>query len=96
MFSRHLGFEITLLITVCALALFSVPVAQGPCILFHGPVTGLRSFRTKRKLLMAMARAAFGCAGRWIAASLTLMSLAPRSLSLPEFLPPEFLSILRC
>jgi len=96
MFSRHSGFEITLLVTVCALAIFSVPIAQGPCILFHGPVMGLRSFRTKRKLLMAMARAAFGLTGRWAATRWAPAGLIQPAASLSEALPSGFLPVLRC
>jgi hypothetical protein len=59
MLSRHSGFEIAVVIVVCALAIFSVPALQGACLVSHGPVTALRSARAGRKLLLAMARTAF-------------------------------------
>lgn len=58
MFSRHLGYEIAIVVVICTVCLFLFPTAGGSYSAVHGPVTALRSLRLRLKLWVAIALAA--------------------------------------
>ncbi len=56
-FSRQLSYEIVILAILCTAGIFFFPAVRGPYSAVHGPVTALRSIKTRlqRWLVMALA-----------------------------------------
>jgi len=81
---------------VCTVALFLFPAAHGSFSAVHGPVTTLRSIKTKIRIWILMAVAAAGLAG-WLLAGYgsTLHTLRHRLSALLSS-ASDSASVLRC
>ncbi len=95
MFSRHLGYEIAIVVVICTVCLFLFPTAGGSYSAVHGPVTALRSLRLRLKLSLAMALAALRLLRLMLGDSSVALLHAWRKISAHSVLPLQ-VAVLRC
>ncbi len=96
MLSRHLGYEIAVLLVVCTVAMFLFPTATGSYSAVHGPVTALLSFRTKLKTWLGMLLAALRWLGRALPDGCGALRSALEKIFPPHSVPTEQIAVLRC
>jgi hypothetical protein len=94
--SRQFAFEVAILATLCIASIFFFPAVSGSYSTVHGPVTALRSIKTKARTLFTLALAALYGFGSMAMPLWTAFGRQRREVLLPPTSPPESISILRC
>ncbi len=94
--SRHFRFEFALLAILCATAIFFFPAVQGSYSAVHGPVTALRSLKTRLSLWLALALVAVRILGCHLSGYAEMLRISPREGVIPRASIPENAAVLRC
>ncbi len=94
--SRHFSFEFALVAIVCATAIFFFPAVRGPYSVVHGPVTALRSLKTRPWIWLALALVTVRILGCHLSGYPQMLQVPPREGVIPRASLPENAAVLRC
>jgi hypothetical protein len=95
-FSRQFSYEFILVAIVCTVALFLFPAAHGSYAAVHGPVTTLRSIKTKIRIWILMAVAAARLGGWLLSGYGSALHILRQTVLLFLSSPFDRASVLRC
>jgi hypothetical protein len=94
--SGQLAYDIAVVAMVCVLSIFFLPLAHGPYSAVHGPVTALRSLRTKLCLQLSMCLASLLRLAAYLLGGGLAGAKRTTRMVLSLMVPPEPNAVLRC
>lgn len=95
-FFRHFSSKFALVAILCATAIFFFPVARGSYSAVHGPVTALRSIRTKFWNWLALALVALRVVRCHLSGCISALRISPHEGVISRPSHPENAAVLRC